>query len=408
MRVLELTMRIQAISRTEGRSATAAAAYRACDRIECERQGVVHDYRRKEGLEASAIFMPGHAPSWMRERSSLWNAAEMRERNGVRGPNAGSYRAKAKVAREIVFGFPAELSADGRRNLAATIARHLVEVHGLACDLSLHEPGKLGDQRNWHCHLLFSTRRVTVDGFGAKAREWDDRASGSRIVTGLRAYLAGAMNAALAEEGHGDEVFVEHRSFKARGSSAVPTKHQGPGRTNAKRIRQARERQTWERDARRKQTGRHASERAEQAQRQASNRRAKLDDIAAREARAIEAARPVPAPTTKPAGIVGRVVQGLTGRATPAPALPDRAAEAQRVAEIRAGFEAERQAFRHDQAREVRDLADRQERDDRQLERAAAHRTDHDRATEAMDRRQEVEGRERDRTHSHEHERVRT
>ena len=45
---------------------------------------------------------------------------------------------------------------------------------------------------------------------------------------------------ALAAEGNGGLVHVEHRSFKARGSSQVPTRHQGPTHTSI-RNKQARQ-----------------------------------------------------------------------------------------------------------------------------------------------------------------------
>lgn len=406
MRVLELTAHVQIIRRKDGRTATAAAAYRSCERIECEREGVVHDYRRKQGLEASGIVMPAHAPAWLQSRSALWNAAEMRERNGSRGANAGQFRARATVAREVVFGFPAELSPEGRLRLAARVARHLVDTYGLACDLSLHEPGKLGDKRNHHCHLLMSTRRVTATGLGTKAREWDGHHAGSRTVSAFRAFLAGAMNETLAEEGHGAAVHVEHRSYKTRGSSTVPTKHQGPGRTNAQRVRQARERQAWEREARREQAGRQATDRAAIAQLQGTRGTAKLRDIEAREVRAIAAARADHAPPPqKPAGGLARLMQGLTGRGPPAPAQPDRAVEP-RVVDVRSGFEAERERFRADQAREVGKMADRHLADDRQLDRAASLRVERDRIEEVTDRRREVE-RHHERTQDDERERKR-
>ena len=178
MRVLELTAHVQRFSRSNGRSATAAAAYRACDRIECEREGRVHDYRAKGGLEATGIVIPDDAPVWAHDRSRLWNAVEHRERNGSRGANAGAWKTEAMVAREVLFGFPDELSAAGRVALADRIARHLVEAHGVAVDWAIHAPGKLGDQRNHHCHMMFTTRRLTGDGLGAKTREWNTREGG--------------------------------------------------------------------------------------------------------------------------------------------------------------------------------------------------------------------------------------
>ena len=49
---------VKAVKRSAGRSATAAAAYRHAERITCEREGRVHDYRAKAGVEASFILAP--------------------------------------------------------------------------------------------------------------------------------------------------------------------------------------------------------------------------------------------------------------------------------------------------------------------------------------------------------------
>jgi hypothetical protein len=247
MRTFELSTRITAVSRKDGRSATAAAAYRACCVIECEREGRTHDYTRKQGLEASAIVLPEGAPQWATDRARLWNAAEMRERNGARGKNAGAFKSDAKTAREFMFSFPAELSAAGRLNVAEAVARHLADTHGLAADFAIHRPGREGDQRNYHCHMLTTTRRMTAQGLTEKAREWDALKSGSILSKNFRAFVADTMNAALAEEGKGQLVHVEHRSFKARGSSQVPTRHQGVDRTNAKRQERKHARVAWKR-----------------------------------------------------------------------------------------------------------------------------------------------------------------
>ena len=248
MRTFELSTRITAIGRSEGRSATSAAAYRACCAIHCEREGRTHDYHRKRGLEVSLIVTPDITPAWASNRSKLWNAAELRERNGKRGPNAGKFKVDAKVAREFMFAFPAELSQAGRLSVATTIARHLVDNHGIVADFSIHQPGKDGDERNFHCHMLTTTRRMTADGLADKAREWDALKSGAALSKAFRAFLATTMNDTLAEEGQGGAVHVEHRSFKARGGSQRPQKHLGPKRTNALRREQRQERQTLKTD----------------------------------------------------------------------------------------------------------------------------------------------------------------
>src|SRR5271165_5874205 len=99
VRIFELSTHVQSISRGDDRSATAAAAYRACCVIECQREGKTHDYTRKGGHEAGEIALPDAAAAWGRDRAKLWNGAELVERNGKRGANAGKFKADAKSAR---------------------------------------------------------------------------------------------------------------------------------------------------------------------------------------------------------------------------------------------------------------------------------------------------------------------
>ena len=70
---------VKTIKRSAGRSATAAAAYRSGERIDCEREGRMHDYTRKTGIEETFILAPENAPDWAQDRAALWNAAEAAE-----------------------------------------------------------------------------------------------------------------------------------------------------------------------------------------------------------------------------------------------------------------------------------------------------------------------------------------
>lgn len=239
MRIFDLTTHIKSISRS-GRRSAVAAAYRACTAITCEREGRRHDYSRKRTLEADAIVLPAGAPDWAADRSKLWNAAELRERNGKRGRRAGQFKANAVTARQFLISFPAELSANGRWAVALTLARHLADTHGLAVDVTAHKPHHFGDERNHYCHMLTTTRRLTADGLGKKAREWDDLKSGAALVRSFRALVAHTLNAALADEGLADRLHVEHRSHKAQGLPERPTRHEGSVRTAIRRRLQAR------------------------------------------------------------------------------------------------------------------------------------------------------------------------
>ena len=96
-------------------------------------------------------------------------------------------------------------------------------------DVAIHAPGKQGDQRNHHAHLLMTTRRLEADGFTAKTRELDDRKRGRGEVKRWRERWAELTNAALERAGRPER--VDHRSLEAQGIERAPTTHRGPGAT---------------------------------------------------------------------------------------------------------------------------------------------------------------------------------
>ena len=92
---------IKIISRGKGKSAVAAAAYRAGETITNEYDGITHDYTRKGGIVHTEIILPDHAPAEYTDRAVLWNAVEKIER----------YKT-AQLAREIEIALPAELTRE--------------------------------------------------------------------------------------------------------------------------------------------------------------------------------------------------------------------------------------------------------------------------------------------------------
>ena len=201
---------VKTISRSAGRSATAAAAYRAGVEIADERTGEIHDYRRKGGIESAELVLPAGAPEWAADRAALWNAAEQAEK-----------RKNSTVAREFEIALPAELSPDERQRLARDFARELVERHRCAADVAIHAPGKGGGHQNHHAHILLTTRRLTPEGFSEKTRELDDRKT--KEVDGWRERFASLQNERLRENGL--EARVDHRSHAERGIETAPTLH---------------------------------------------------------------------------------------------------------------------------------------------------------------------------------------
>jgi hypothetical protein len=189
---------LSTVSRGAGRSAVAAAAYRAGARLADVRTGQTHDYRRRAGVVRTALL------GWRGSRSALWQAAEAAER-----------RRDAVVAREVQLALPHELGPAVRWVLATEMAGWLRARYGVAVDLAVHRPHPAGDERNHHAHLLFTTRVVTADTFGAKSTLLDHHRTGSAELEAMRAQWAALLNAALARAGRPER--VDHRSYVRQG-----------------------------------------------------------------------------------------------------------------------------------------------------------------------------------------------
>jgi len=111
------------ISRSVGRSAVAAAAYRAGEKILNNRTGLTHDFTKKNGVVHAEIISNLGIEI---DRAELWNLAEQSEN-----------RKDARTAREWVIALPDELDADQRKDLAKKFTRSLVDHYGVIADLAI-------------------------------------------------------------------------------------------------------------------------------------------------------------------------------------------------------------------------------------------------------------------------------
>lgn len=179
-------MSVSTISRAAGRSAVAAAAYRAGTRLRDTRTGIEHDYGRKRGIVETFIAAPDGC-AWITDRQTLWDAAE-----------AAESRKNSVVAREWLVALPDALDAPQRAELARALAVELVTRFGVAVDVAIHAPSKQGDERNHHAHLLTTTRTAGPDGLGDKTRILDAAKTGGPEIEAMRAWWAGTVNDALA------------------------------------------------------------------------------------------------------------------------------------------------------------------------------------------------------------------
>jgi ATP-dependent exoDNAse (exonuclease V) alpha subunit len=157
-------LRVKSFSRSAGKRgsrSTSAAAYRSGERIRDSRTGAVYDHTQRKDVLHKEILLPekgeatGKDLDWARDRARLWNAAEHAEA-----------RSNARVAREYTVALPFELGRSQQVALARTFARELADRYGCAVDMAVHAPRH--DPRNFHAHLLTTTREITPDGLGPK------------------------------------------------------------------------------------------------------------------------------------------------------------------------------------------------------------------------------------------------
>jgi hypothetical protein len=216
-------LQIASVTRSAGRSATAAAAYRAGERIRDERTGALYNHSKREDVLHKEILLPSKLEQsdagmdWARERATLWNIVEKAEKQN-----------NSRVAREYQVSLPAELSAEQRVALARSFSREIADRYNVAVDLAIHAPRPEGDPRNFHAHLLATTREVTPEGLGPKTGL--DMVGGTRSELGLapsrqefrtlRARWAELTNEALREANI--EARVDHRSLAEQGIDREP------------------------------------------------------------------------------------------------------------------------------------------------------------------------------------------
>lgn len=210
------------MSRANGHSAVAAAAYRSGSKLIDERTGEVFDFTRKGGVISAEIVTPEGVPT--PDRAALWNAAEAAEK-----------RKDSRVAREWLAALPHELDEADRKALANEMAQAIADRYGVAVDVCIHAPDKGGDDRNYHVHMLATTRVIEQDGsLGKKAvielANKDRKKAGIEgtsqgDITELRAQWADLANRAL--ERADVTARIDHRSYADQGIELTPTKHVG-------------------------------------------------------------------------------------------------------------------------------------------------------------------------------------
>ena len=142
---------------------------------------------------------PRMRPTWVQDRAALWNAVELAET-----------RKNSQVAREIRVALPHELDATQRAQLVREFCQREFVDRGMVADIALHAPGREGDERNHHAHILLTTREIGPEGFTTKNRDWNAK----ELLEGWREAWARDTNHALERCGAHER--VDHRTLEAQ------------------------------------------------------------------------------------------------------------------------------------------------------------------------------------------------
>ena len=233
----------KAISRKAGQSAVASAAYRAGVILKDERYDKSHDYSKKSGVMSADIILPTalKAKGLMVSREELWNKAEH-----VEG------RTDSRVAREWLINLPHELDEAKRKSLAHEFTQALADKYNIIADCAIHSPSKKevargADPRNYHAHILVTTREAKLGADGKlffdkqfkipfewsnKKRDANGLQSSIKEIKDIRQLWVDMANKALAGL---DLAALDARSFKDQGLDRLPTIKMGVDATNMER-----------------------------------------------------------------------------------------------------------------------------------------------------------------------------
>ena len=209
MAIYHFSMKV--VSRANGSSAVAAAAYRSGSRLEDERLGRAQDFSAKSDVVHSEVMLAEGAPERWLNRERLWNEVEAREG-----------RRDAQLAREVEFSIPREMSCkEGVRLAREFVGREFV-TRGMVADLNVHWDWSEDGSPKPHAHVMLTMRSVKDGAFGPKERTWNAIAE----LQGWRERWCEHVNGRLAELGI--DARIDHRSYKDQGIALEPQNKVGP------------------------------------------------------------------------------------------------------------------------------------------------------------------------------------
>ena len=156
--------RIEIVGRGSGGNACCKGAYNARTIIKDQKTNITYNFSNKGDNVYHEIIIPEGVDQKFKNISELMNAVEHIERKD-----------NSQLLKDAVIALPddKELDLQDRINITHRIIDKMQWVkNGLAVQVDIHEPHD--GEKNWHAHLLVTTRRFTEDGkrlYHRKARD---------------------------------------------------------------------------------------------------------------------------------------------------------------------------------------------------------------------------------------------
>ena len=216
------------LSRKDGKSAIASAAYRHGCKMRDDLRGLTFDYGYKNEVSHTEMTLPEDCPDWARERYAalsgdcpetridvalaskrLWSDLDLHEEQSKH-----SKRACAQVSRSMTIALPNELSSAERVKLTRSFVEKSFSACGMIADWTVHDL-----EENPHVHVMLSLRSLGAEGWGDKNRDWNDRS----MLGNWRSEWAHEANLALERAGFDER--IDHRSYADQGIALEPVSH---------------------------------------------------------------------------------------------------------------------------------------------------------------------------------------
>lgn len=185
------------ISRSSGRSAVGASAYRSGEKILNEYDGINHDFSRKQGVVYSEVMLPPQAKEELKNRATLWNEVEKIEKSK-----------NSQLAREVEVSLPKELNRVEQIKLIKSYVQDNFVKNGMCADLNIHDKG----DGNPHAHVMLTMREIKENG------EWGARQEKLYLIRkqGEKDIYVNSKVARIKVENEGYEKVKRGKAYKTK------------------------------------------------------------------------------------------------------------------------------------------------------------------------------------------------